>query len=653
MSVQSCTLLVAVTAALLCSLSSVRAENAPLTVRITSPLGRTGATGTVRIVAQIRTEPETALHAVRFFVDGQFLSEDSDGAPYFADWIDVNPFEAADIRVEASDGRGNVAADAIHLKPLEIFEAAQVSSVLVEASVQDKSGRFIRDLRTEDFALSENGALQALDIALQEEVPAMVALLVDSSQSMSRRVDFVRSTAGRLASYLGPSDRMLVAPFSKGLGVVTGPTDDRETIAQAIASIQPTGGTAIVDSLIELAAQLRGFDGRRAVVLITDGYDEHSTHGLDEALEAVRGSQATVYVVGIGGVAGISLKGERFLRSLATETGGRAFLPSREEQLAGVQDTLAADVQNRYLLSYTPTNQQADGEWRSISVATRDSAATVRARSGYYAPKSPPVRATIEFTLAAEGRELIDVTMADFAVLENGVRQEIESFQEAVSPVSIVLALDGSGSMKRGAEVARQAARQFADSLRPEDRLSLVLFADHSHFAHDLGTRREWTHQELDKYQTAGGTALYDALSDSLLRLKQVEGRRVVVVVTDGRDENNAGTGPGSSRTIRDVLQHVKEVDAVVYAIGVGGNVDRDLLEKIAATSGGRAFFPDDVTQLEAEYRRVVESLRRRWVLGFTSTDGARNGAWREVEIRFGRPDAVVHSRDGYFAPER
>ena len=205
---------------------------------------------------------------------------------------------------------------------------------------------------------------QALDIVRQEAVGATFALMVDSSASMSRRMDFVQRTAATLAGYLSPLDRMIVAPFSLGVGDVTGPTNDRPTILQGIEAIRPSGGTAILDSLVQVAHSLANAEGRRAIVLITDGYDERSVAGYDDALDAVRSAGATVYVVGIGGVAGISIKGERLLRRLAVETGGRFFFPSRDEQLAGVNDTLTDDVQNRYLITYTPKNQKTDGTWR-------------------------------------------------------------------------------------------------------------------------------------------------------------------------------------------------------------------------------------------------------------------------------------------------
>jgi VWFA-related protein len=162
---------------------------------------------------------------------------------------------------------------------------------------------------------------------------------------------------------------------------------------------------------------------------------------------------------------------------------------------------------------------------------------------------------------------------------------------------------------------------------------------------------RDATMAAIDKYQANGGTALYDALSSSLSRLREVEGRRVVVVVTDGRDEDNPGTGPGSISTFESVLTDLKQVEAVVYAIGLGANVDRKVLETLADTSGGEAYFPEDVSGLEEPYRRIVEHLRRRWVVGYTSTNSKRDGAWRRVEIRAKSPDTAVNSPGGYFAP--
>jgi VWFA-related protein len=650
--VQLRALFVVVLAAVTVAADCAHAADAPaaLSVRITSPLGRTGEPGIIRIVAQIRALPGAPPQSVQFWVDGVLLATVSE-PPYATTWDDANPFNANEIAVAVTDCLGNTARDTVLLKPFEITEVSEVTRVLVDASVQDKAGRFVRALGSRDFEIREDDIPQSIDLAGEEDQPATFAMLIDSSQSMSRRIDFVQEAARRLVGFMRPRDRMMVVPFSKTLEPITGPTNDRATVLDAIGQIEPHGGTAILDCLVRTAAHLDGVEGRRAIVLITDGYDEHSETGFDEALKAVKAAQATVYVVAIGGVAGISLKGERFLRALAKETGGRAFLPSREWELELVHAALASDVQNRYLLSYTPANQEVDGKWRAITVSVADSHYNVRARSGYFAPKPPPVRPVLEFTITDHESQFVDVDATDLVVVENGVEQTVDTFQEAITPVSIVLALDASGSMKKSSDIAKASAGSFVDALRAEDKLAILLFADHSEFAHDLTTERDPIHDAIDQYQANGGTALYDALGDSLDRLKKVDGRRVIVVVTDGRDEDNPGTGPGSRRSFEQVLQAAREVDAVIFAIGVGQKVDRKVLEKLAAASGGEAYFPEDVTQLDSEYRRVVETLRRRWLIGYTSTDGRRNGEWRPVEIRTKNPNTVVRSRGGYFAP--
>jgi len=118
----------------------------------------------------------------------------------------------------------------------------------------------------------------------QETIPTTFALLVDSSQSMWRNMEFVRTAAARLTAYLRPKDRVLVAPFSRQLRAVTGPTQDRQTINEAVDAINAQGGTAMRDSMVEISGRFEGVEGRRVIVLITDAYDEHSESSLAQAV---------------------------------------------------------------------------------------------------------------------------------------------------------------------------------------------------------------------------------------------------------------------------------------------------------------------------------------------------------------------------------
>lgn len=620
-------------------------------VRVTSPLGRTDLSGTIRIVAQVVTSAPGGIVPVRFYVDGKLQGEDTDGPPYFCEWVDDNPYEPREIRAEVEDGPDSVAVDRVMLDPLEVVEETRVSAVLVEALVTDKSGRVVATLQPQDFTLSEDGVPQTLDLVQLQRLPTQFTLLIDGSQSMSRRIDLVHAAARRITSSLRDGDLVTVAPFRRGIEAMIGPTNDEPTIAAAIGDIRATGGTAILDSLASLPARFQHTDGRHVIVLVTDGYDQHSHTSAAAALDRLKALHATIFVIGIGGVAGVSLKGETLLRQIAQQTGGRAYFPSREDQLPHIYESIAADVHSRYLLTYTPAEQEFDGRFRRIRVAVPDPAHTVRARDGYFSPKPPPIRPTIEFSARTDGDATMSLAAGEIELLEDGVPQTLEAFQEANTPISIALALDGSGSIKPVLESVKDAARTFVASLRPTDPLALVEFSDTVTFAHWLSTSRQGSLDAITAHRASGGTALWDALVDAMSLLDREPGRKAVVVVTDGRDEDNAGTRPGSRHTLDDVVAKVGETQTTVYAIGLGANVDRAALQRIADDSGGAAYFPVDVSALPAEYRRVLDDLRRRYIVTYTSTNPTRDGGWRAVHIATQRPGFVIRSRPGYTAP--
>jgi VWFA-related protein len=217
----------------------------------------------------------------------------------------------------------------------------------------------------------------------------------------------------------------------------------------------------------------------------------------------------------------------------------------------------------------------------------------------------------------------------------------------------MVLVLDSSGSMKRASEQVVAAAATFVNALRPEDSLGMLTFADKVNVAHAITTNRQNTIQTLADYTAEGGTALYDALCDSLLMLKGVKGRRAVVILTDGRDEDNPGTGPGSVRSWDSVLRLLQDQDVTMFPVGLGTKIDPERLNLLATFSGGQAYFPKEMYDLTGEFQRVTENLRHRYTVGYTSTNSTRDGKWRAVEIRT-RPAGVrVNGRKGYFAPAR
>lgn len=622
-------------------------------IRITSPLGRTGTPATVRIVAQIQWPdrvPQNARRArVTFLVDDAVVGVVEDGPPYAVTWEDGNPFEPHEIAAVAEVAGGTL-RDQITLPAFELVNRTEVKSVLVEAAVYDRNGRPVSNLGPGDFGLSENDQLQELDIVQRETFPTTALLLVDNSQSMARRIEDVRRAAERFARSLGKGDRVIVVPFNHEIGTVTGPTDDLRTITEAITAMKAGGGTAILNALERAARLLEGVEGRRAIILITDGFDENSTIDMATAVQALQAAQATVYTVSVGGTVGFSLFRDNTYRQVAERTGGRSFFPWRDADLTAVARDIVEDAHSRYLLTYTPSNQRKDGRWRTITVHVPDGY-RVRAREGYQAPEPPPIRPTIEFTVTDAERGHVAISVDDLEVYEDGVLQAIDTFQEAVDPVSIVLALDASGSMRRAEQLVIDTAREFVAQVRPEDSLAVIMFADEPTFGQVLSTNRENTLNAIAKYRTGGGTALYDALWNAMMHLRPVKGRRAIVVLSDGRDENNPGTAPGSVHTLDEVLELGRRVGAVVFPIGLGPRVDEPVLRRLARESGGAVFLSPDPEELPTQFRGIVENLRQRYVLSYTSTNAEADGAWRTVEIRAKNPSLTVASSGGYFAP--
>jgi VWFA-related protein len=319
--------------------------------------------------------------------------------------------------------------------------------------------------------------------------------------------------------------------------------------------------------------------------------------------------------------------------------------------MAEASATIAADAQHRYVVTYTPLNQRHDGAWRAIRLETSDPAYSVVARDGYLSPEPEPVKAAFEFTVVNGSRQYVEIDRETLVVLEDGVPQKVESFHESVAPVSVMLALDASGSMTKVSPAVMEAAHSFVSALKPEDPLGIELFADRAEMSHDLSPARWVSHRHIQRYVAKGGTALYDGLVDSMVRLAEVPGRRVVVVMTDGRDENATSSGPGSTRSWEDVLATARTTGATVYAIGFGTNVDVARLVELTSLTGGEAYFTNDVSELSEHYQRIVDDLHRRYMLAYTSTNAERNGAWRAVGIKTVDPALKVRSPGGYFAP--
>jgi Ca-activated chloride channel family protein len=259
-----------------------------------------------------------------------------------------------------------------------------------------------------------------------------------------------------------------------------------------------------------------------------------------------------------------------------------------------------------------------------------------------------PIYATV---LDAQGRLVPGLTRDDFQVFDNGGRQEISQFSSETQPITVVVMLDTSASMTMSLDLLKRAAEQFLLRLLPEDRGRVGAFNDKIQFASEFSSDRDELVSALQDLQFGNPTRLYDAVDASLDELRGIEGRRVILVFTDG-DDTASKTGLGR------VLQRARDEEVMVYAIGLHGEMvidgrrirtrpDRGL-RKLADETGGGYFELDDTAALAPTFTRVAQELHSQYLIGFAPA--TLDGKVHKLETRTTKPGLTVRARRSYLA---
>jgi VWFA-related protein len=272
----------------------------------------------------------------------------------------------------------------------------QVQLVDLIFTATDKHGRFIKDLKKDDIRLLDEGKPPLRVEAFESEtgLPLRVGLLIDASNSIRERFRFEQDAAGEfLHQVVRPdSDRAFVIGFDSISDLTQDYTDDTEALARGIRVLRPGGGTALHDAVYmacdKLAkAPLRG-PARRAIILLSDGDDNQSRHTREEAIEAALRAEVIIYVISTSTTDG-NKKGDKILMRYAEATGGRVFFPQRLEEVATAFSEIQDELRSQYVVAYKPQNFESDGRYHAISIDVPNrSNVKLRARKGYYAPKS-------------------------------------------------------------------------------------------------------------------------------------------------------------------------------------------------------------------------------------------------------------------------
>src|SRR5438105_12870714 len=245
-----------------------------------------------------------------------------------------------------------------------------------------------------------------------------------------------------------------------------------------------------------------------------------------------------------------------------------------------------------------------------------------------------------------------------FQIWEDKVEQKIAYFSSEDVAISIGVIFDVSGSMKDKITTARDAAVTFLKTGNPEDEFFLVEFANRPEVASDFTTDVSKLQSKLIFTPAKGMTALYDAVYVGLDKLKQgTNPKKALLLITDGEDNR-------SRYTFQNVRDFVKEQDVQIYAIGItdewnsqlgAGHTGRAMIEELADLTGGRAFFPDSVYELEDICTKIAIELKNQYVIGYHCTNAAKDGKWRKLRMKVNPPKGIQHlnvrSKAGYYAP--
>lgn len=255
---------------------------------------------------------------------------------------------------------------------------------------------------------------------------------------------------------------------------------------------------------------------------------------------------------------------------------------------------------------------------------------------------------------------LTDLESRDFAIFEDGAKQEITYFNRTTLPIALSLLLDTSASMDSRITTAQDAAIGFAKKLRPQDLAQVVDFDTRVEILQNFTTDVAALETAIRGTTAGGSTSMYNALYISLKELVKIQAksdddvrRRAVVLLSDGEDTS-------SLVTYEEVLDLAKRSATTIYAIGLqsketsiskGFREAEFVLRQLAQETGGRAFFVQRPEDLSGIYGEIANELASQYVLGYASTNAKRDGAWRRLNVQVGRQGTTARTKRGYFAP--
>ena len=287
---------------------------------------------------------------------------------------------------------GAVAAGFAGAPEAQVFRSG-VDLASFGVTVVDKKGGLVRDLTRDDFEVREDGRLQTITLFTRgderESAPPLhLGLLFDTSSSMEESIGFSRSAAIKFLNTVQEAVDITLVDFDTEVRVVRYGQHDFPRLVERIRKRKPDGNTALYDALGVYLDGASTEEGRRTLVLYTDGGDTSSVMSYSEAQTLLRASDITLYAIGFLSHLSQSRQMDQRMKllTLAEITGGLAFFPSVIKDLDATYEKIAAEIRSQFTLGYLSTNTTFDGAWRKVEIKANRPGVKVRTRQGYFAP---------------------------------------------------------------------------------------------------------------------------------------------------------------------------------------------------------------------------------------------------------------------------
>ena len=283
-----------------------------------------------------------------------------------------------------------------YAQPVARFNA-DTTLVLIPVTVTDKSNRFVLGLQKQDFHLLEDGAEQTIAHFSGEDVPLSIGIVFDMSGSMDDKLRISRQAAVQFLKTMNPEDEAFLVAFSDRAKVVCEFTNHMEEIESKLMALEPGGLTALLDAAqLALQEMKKAKNPRKAILIISDGGDNHSQYSSSQIHSLVREADVQLYAMGVFepflfiGMSKEEISGPRLLSEIAEQTGGRVLAATDASDLPSVATRIGIELRNQYVLAYTPKREEKDGKYHKVEVKVNEppgiSGLKLRWRLGYYAP---------------------------------------------------------------------------------------------------------------------------------------------------------------------------------------------------------------------------------------------------------------------------